>query len=138
LTREDIMARSTYRASPRSPHSLRLHDDSWNSFGKAAKAVRAKDANTWSVQVLEAADGYVHCKRGMCFTDTPPIPVAFGDITGMTFGEAAARAVEAAESGHPRHEGQSVFIGAEPAVASRKSASPGAVPFMEPKQAARS
>ncbi len=123
-------AKDRYRASPRTPHTTRLGEDTQASMKQAVEDGQAGNVNEWSERVIEAALGYARCHRGSCPSSTPPIPVTFGDLTGMTFGEAAGLAVEAAEDQHPRHEGQSVFIGAEPAP--RRPASPGAVPFMEP------
>ena len=124
-------AKDAYRPSPRTPHSVRLAEDTKAGIKKAADAGQATDANTWAVQVMEAALGFARCRRGSCPHKTPPVPVTFGDITGMTFGEAAALAVEAAEGQHPRHE--PVFIGAEGRATAPVAAK--AVRFVEPKQA---
>jgi len=117
-------ARDAYRASPRSPHSVRLAGDTKARMKQAVSDGQAQDVQQWGERVIEAALGWVRCRRGSCLSRTPPIPVEFGDLTGMTFGEAAGLAVEAAESQHPRHE--PVTIGAQP------PARPGPVPFREP------
>ena len=125
-------AKDRYRAPPRTPHSTRLGEDTQANIKRAVEAGQAGSVNEWDEQVIEAALGYVRCHRGSCATSTPPLPVTFGDLTGMTFGEAAAKAVELAEDQHLSGHGP-VFVGAEPAAAApRKPVSPGAVPFMEP------
>jgi hypothetical protein len=124
-------AKDAYSPSPRNPHPVRLAEDTWGNVGEAARAGQAVTANTWAEQVIEAALGYVRCHRGSCPGRMPPIPVTFGDLTGMTFGEAAALAAEAAESQHPRHE--PVRIGAEPGTASSPLSS-GTAMFREPGQ----
>ena len=129
-------ARGRYRAGPRTPHSVRLAEDTKATMKKAVAGGEAADVQQWGERVIEAALGYVRCHRGSCVTATPPIPVTFGDLTGMTFGEAAAKAVELAEDQHLSGHGP-VFVGAEPAAGPRRPASPGA-PVHRAEAAARS
>ena len=124
-------AKNTYRAGPRTPHSVRLAESTKGTLKQVVQAGTYRDAQQWGEQVIEAALGFARCRRGSCPDRTPPVPVTFGDLTGMTFGEAAALAVEAAESQHPRHE--PVFIGAEGRATAPVAAK--AVRFVEPKQA---
>ncbi len=128
-------ATARYHAPPRTPHTTRLGEDTKANIKKAVEAGQAGTVNEWDEHVIEAALGYVRCHRGSCATGTPPIPVTFGDITGMTFGEAAAKAVELAEDQHRTGHGP-VFVGAEPAAAvPDRPASPGTPKFIEPKAA---
>lgn len=118
----------THRPGSRTPHSVRLAGDTKARMKKAVKDGEAEDVQQWGERVIEAALGFVRCRRGSCSGRTPPIPVTFGDIAGMTFGEAAAKAVELVEDQH-RSGHHPVTIGNAAPEAPR---APGSVVFLEP------
>jgi hypothetical protein len=119
----------------RGNHSNRFRDDDWQATERAAEAGGMRTTTEMIAHGMEAMQDFLRCDRGDCYMGGPPVPVTWGDLTGKPLGAWITEAVKEIRAQHPRH--QPVRIGAEPAAVPRKPASPGAVPFMEPKQAAR-
>ena len=94
-------------------HSHRFREDDYQATEDTAEAAGMPTTTRLIAHGMEVMQNYLRCDLGRCYTDGPPIPVTFGDLSGKTFGEWVARAVRQAESQHPRHE--PVRIGAEPA-----------------------
>lgn len=82
-------------------HTIRFRDDLWQDTEKEAGGEGAVAA--WVRQAMEVRLGYLRCDRGRCATDSPPVPVVWGDLTGMTLDEAIAHAAEQVRDAHPRH-----------------------------------
>jgi hypothetical protein len=110
-------------------HSVRFREDVWQDTERTAGA---GDVVPFINEAVEARLGYIHCRRGSCMLDGPPVPLEFGDLTGKSFDEWLTEAVELAESQHPRHE--PVRIGAEPGTVPSSPRSSGTAMFREPGQ----
>lgn len=104
-------------------HSVRMRNDLWEDAENAAKTTRATaSASAWIRQAMQVMLGGLRCPR--CREDAPPVPLEFGDLTGMTLAEAVADAAEQVKRQHPRHE--PVTVGAS---ATARQAALGDVPF---------
>lgn len=108
-------------------HSNRFREDDWQATERAAETAELHTTTELIAHALEVMQGFLRCDRGRCYTDGPPVPVTFGDLTGKTPGEWIAEAAKQVKRQHPRHE--PVTIGAP---ATTRPASPGDVPFISP------
>jgi hypothetical protein len=107
-------------------HSNRFREDDWQATDGAAKAA-GQTTTERIAHGMEAMLGYLRCDRGRCATSGPPVPVAFGDLTGKTPGEWITEAAQQVRQQHPGHEPVTIGTG-EQSVA----LTPGAISFREP------
>jgi hypothetical protein len=106
--------------------SMRLRKDLREAVDAAADT-RGKDASDWARQAMQVMLDPPGLRCDRCRETAPPVPLEFGDLTGMTLAEAVAGAAEQVKRQHPRHE--PVTVGASPAA---RPTPLGAVPFRSP------
>jgi hypothetical protein len=105
---------------------MRLRRDLREAIGDAADAC-GKDTSDWARLAMQVMLDPPELRCPRCRDDAPPVPLEFGDLTGMTLAEAVAGAAEQVRRQHPRHEPVIVGAGTSPA--------PGAIgdiPFRAP------
>ena len=91
-------------------HSMRARDDTWKDAEQAAEARQRMEVTTWITEAMEAALGYVRCRK--CPIDSNAVPLVLGNLEGRPLGEWIGEAVKEAARQHPAHE--SVRVGAVP------------------------
>jgi hypothetical protein len=134
-------SRDEWAAEPqvRNVRSMRLRNDTWDQAEGVATELHRSRAEMIE-SLTEAALGFIRCYR--C---REPVPVRFGNLKGTPLAEAVIKTELVIARRHPVHG--PVWVGdpprthGEPATideAPAAPASPGAVPVIEPKQAARS
>ena len=108
-------------------HSNRFREDDWQATERTAKAAGLRTTTELIAHGMEVMQGYIRCDRGRCYTDAPPVPVTFGDLTGKTPGEWIAEAARQVRDQHPAHEPVVIGAGSATAPVAAKS-----VRFVEP------
>jgi hypothetical protein len=106
------------------PRPVRMRNDLWEDSETAARTARMT-TSAWVRQAMQVMLGELRCPK--CPDRIPPVPLEFGDLTGMTLAEAVAVAAEQVKRQHPRHE--PVTVGVSPAA---RPTPLGDVPFRSP------